>query len=99
MREDATSNRVREAMERGRDYERRRILNLIEDIEWAASISPNGGPTVAALGSLKAQINLGGSRTRQCDCTYGQVRGINVPHECACPPHATSHRVYTGSSA
>ena len=49
-------NRVREAMERGRDHERRRVLRLVDELTWVASISRNGEVTENALYGLKDAI-------------------------------------------
>ena len=54
--------RPREAVERGRDWERRRVLKIVDDWAYAASISPNGEITENVLDAIKREITEGRDR-------------------------------------
>lgn len=54
---NATSNSRRAAAERGRDWERRRVLDILDRWEYAASISPNGEITENAIAAIKREVS------------------------------------------
>lgn len=60
MSEHATGTRA--AAERGRDWERRRVLKILNDWEYAASISPNGRVTENAIAAIKRRVSEGVER-------------------------------------